>query len=144
MADYEMKANGDEAKDPFCISSKWDLVSKVMENAHLKAGGDRYGVNTLHQLMGTFNERTRVNKDRNLKELTARLAAAVLGGIALIGPMLLMVLRQDKTTNLITTCVAVLVFAIMMAQYSTGSKETIVATVAAYAAVLVVFVGSQE
>jgi VIT1/CCC1 family predicted Fe2+/Mn2+ transporter len=84
------------------------------------------------------------------------------GGIALIAPMLIMVLHPSRNTSLIVTCVFVIAFALGLALYSTvityigarygtlkdivgesdlKAKETLGAT-AAYAAVLVVFVGT--
>lgn len=69
---------------------------------------------------------------------------ALLGGIALVGPMLLMVLHNDQTTKLATTSVAVFLVAAFMACYSKASPEIVVSVVAAYAAVLVVFVGANK
>jgi uncharacterized membrane protein YfcA len=87
---------------------------------------------------------------------------ALTGGLALIVPMLIMVLSPSKKTSLITTCIFVFVFATALALYSTiitylesysksrgdlfkGSRiqgKDILAATAAYAAVLVVFVGT--
>jgi len=74
---------------------------------------------------------------------SSRLAMAFFGGIALIGPMLIMVLQPSRNTCLITTSVATFLFATLLAlgaRDSTG-KDVLAAT-AAYAAVLVVFVGT--
>jgi hypothetical protein len=144
MVDYEMKAAGDKTKDPFCISSKWDLTSEAMEKAGLQANGTRYESGTLDRKMGTFNQRNRVNKDRSFKAFMVRFIMAMFGGVALIGPMLLMVLHKDRATDLATTSVAVFLFAVIIAVYSNAAPEVIVGTVAAYAAVLVVFVGTLQ
>lgn len=58
--------------------------------------------------------------------------------------MLLMVLYKHLLTSLLTTSIAVFLFALAMAIFSTGSPETLLAAVAAYAAVLVVFVGTSS
>ncbi|KAJ9642829.1 hypothetical protein H2199_004350 [Coniosporium tulheliwenetii] len=62
-------------------------------------------------------------------------------GIALLAPMLLMVLRNDLLTNLLTVSVCVLAFAVVGAIYSEGPPRELLIATAAYAAVLVVFVG---
>jgi hypothetical protein len=65
------------------------------------------------------------------------------GGIALIGPMLLMVLRRDLHTSIITASVATFLFASFLAVTVRSLEgKDILAAVAAYAAVLVVFVGT--
>jgi hypothetical protein len=90
---------------------------------------------------------------------------AVSGGGALIAPMLIMVLHPSRNTSLITTCVFVFAFALALATFnslalyvgqflrSLGLKKDVLEGVrlqakdilgatAAYAAVLVVFVGT--
>jgi hypothetical protein len=66
------------------------------------------------------------------------------GGIALMGPMLLlMVLRRDLNTSIITASVATVLFAIFLAVTARSlAGKDVLAAVAAYAAVLVVFVGT--
>jgi hypothetical protein len=69
---------------------------------------------------------------------------ALFGGVALVGPMLIMVLYKHLLTSLLTTSIAVFVFSLFLATFSTGSPETVLGAVAAYAAVLVVFVGTSS
>ena len=72
-----------------------------------------------------------------------RLILGSFGGIMLLGPMLLMVLHYDRNTTLITTCVSTVLFTIVLAIFARGmAGKDVLATVAAYAAVLVVFVGT--
>ncbi|KAI0436542.1 hypothetical protein F4803DRAFT_541892 [Xylaria telfairii] len=142
MVDYNLKAAGDRDKDPFCISSKWKLTRQPMEDAGLRVKEDIYHTGTLDAYIGVFKQRNKVNRDRSWKAFTLRLSMAVFGGVALIGPMLLMVLHNDMATDLATTSVAVFVVAIIISVYSTATPEGIVGTIAAYAAVLVVFVGT--
>lgn len=77
------------------------------------------------------------------KAFTTRLVFALLGGISLIGPILIMTLHASTTTSLITVSVATFIFALVMALFATdvGGKDVLAAT-AAYAAVLVVFIGT--
>ncbi len=74
---------------------------------------------------------------------TERVVMAMFGGIALIGPMLIMTLHPSRNTSLIIVSVATFAFAIALAFVARDSagKDVLGAT-AAYAAVLVVFVGT--
>ncbi|KAM0797180.1 hypothetical protein BDR22DRAFT_785675, partial [Usnea florida] len=75
--------------------------------------------------------------------LTERIIMALFGGAALIGPMLIMTLHQSRNTSLITASVATFLFAlvIVLAARDSAGKDVLAIT-AAYAAVLVVFVGT--
>lgn len=77
------------------------------------------------------------------KAFTTRLIVALLGGISLISPILIMTLHAPTSTSLITVSVATFVFALVMALFATdvGGKDVLAATVA-YAAALVVFIGT--
>ena len=70
---------------------------------------------------------------------------ALFGGLALIVPMIIMTLHPTNLTNLLTTSLFVLGVAIALVYLMTdaASKDIIGAT-AAYAAVLVVFVGTNS
>lgn len=70
-----------------------------------------------------------------------RLIAAVLGGLSLVVPMLIMAIKPSQLKTLITSSVAVLLFSLGLAWKSSARTETLLATTAAYAAVMVVFVG---
>lgn len=70
-----------------------------------------------------------------------RVEIATIGGAFLIGPMWLMVLRSTLYTSLIATTAFVTVFGFIMALYIEDDKDVLAST-AAYAAVLVVFVGT--
>lgn len=74
---------------------------------------------------------------------TQRVVMAMFGGAALIGPMLIMTLHPSRNTSLITVSVATFLFALLLAFIASDSagKDVLGAT-AAYAAVLVVFVGT--
>ncbi|KAK4161613.1 hypothetical protein QBC43DRAFT_357478 [Cladorrhinum sp. PSN259] len=99
------------------------------------------------ELLKAMNETTSgITKDKEFKDrqaLWARLLMALGGGLALIGPMLIMVLHPEKLTALITTSCCVVGVAVMLAIVMRDSQpKDIVAFTAAYAAGLVVFVGS--
>jgi hypothetical protein len=72
-----------------------------------------------------------------------RFGMALFGGIALIGPTIIMTLHSSRNTCLITTSVSTVLFAIILALGASDSsgKDVLVAT-AAYVAVLVVFLGT--
>ncbi|KAK7751241.1 hypothetical protein SLS62_006786 [Diatrype stigma] len=70
-----------------------------------------------------------------------RLAMALVGGAFLVGPMWLMVLRDDLYTSLVSTSAFVFAWGLVMA-WRLDRPMNVLAVTAAYAAVLVVFVGS--
>jgi hypothetical protein len=77
------------------------------------------------------------------KGFLSRLAMALFGGISLIAPMLIMRLHPTKLTELLTTSIFVLVVGVILAWYMKDAvNKDILAATAAYAAVLVVFVGT--
>ena len=84
------------------------------------------------------------NKTLSLGAFWKRFYFAMFGGIAPVGPMLLMVFYKHRLTSLLTVSVSVFVFGLGMAKYSTANPEGIMAAVAAYAAVLIVFVGTSS
>jgi len=75
-----------------------------------------------------------------LKSLRKKLTMAAVGGAFLVGPMWLMVLHRSRYTALVSTTVLVICFGITMA-CSLKSEMDVLSSTAAYAAVLVVFVG---
>lgn len=86
---------------------------------------------------GTRHETNQATAQRAFLD---RLALAVVAALFLVGPMWLMVLHNTKWTNLVSTSVMVFVFGFLAAVYL-EDKEKVLASTAAYAAVLVVFVG---
>ncbi|KAI0163066.1 hypothetical protein BJ166DRAFT_591896 [Pestalotiopsis sp. NC0098] len=79
-------------------------------------------------------------KQSRIEGIRDRVLMATMGGAFLIGPMWLMVKRNDLTTSLVSTTLFVAFFGAFMAGYADKGKDVMSAT-AAYAAVLVVFVG---
>jgi hypothetical protein len=85
-------------------------------------------------------------RDENLSKmwfvnLKRRAAIAAIGGMFLVGPMWLMVLRNDLYTQLASTTAFVAVFGLIMAIFL-DKDDAVLGSTAAYAAVLVVFVGT--
>jgi hypothetical protein len=77
------------------------------------------------------------------RQFLSQLSMALFGGAALIAPMLIMTFHQSKLTSLLTTSLFVMGVAVVLAWWLEDAKnQDIVAATAAYAAVLVVFVGT--
>ena len=92
-----------------------------------------------------FRELDSLGRQRRSEEtaLTERLVMAMFGGVALIAPMLIMTLHPSRNVSLITTSLATFIFALFLAVGATNSAgKDVLAATAAYAAVLVVFVGT--
>src|SRR4051812_4232954 len=84
---------------------------------------------------------TRAEQRKNA--FTSRLLMALFGGLALIVPTVIMAKHPTINFSLVTTSVATVIFALMLAfgaRDSTG-KDVLAAT-AAYTAVLIVFIGT--
>jgi hypothetical protein len=80
-------------------------------------------------------------RHKKVLDFCQRFSKALLGGITLIMPTVVMILHPNQTKGLVATCVAVLIFAIIIAVASKANPENVLLGVAAaYAAVLVVFV----
>ncbi|KAK3327037.1 hypothetical protein B0T19DRAFT_474898 [Cercophora scortea] len=75
-----------------------------------------------------------------IKSFRERVNMAVLGGVFLVGPMWLMMLHNTLYTSLVSTTICVVVFGFVIALLLEKPMEVLSGT-AAYAAVLVVFVG---
>jgi uncharacterized membrane protein len=77
-----------------------------------------------------------------LERLWIRFGMASAGGLVLIGPMLIMANLQTKTASLVTTCIAMVLFAAGITFGTQLKPDQVLGATAAYAAVLVVFVGT--
>lgn len=92
--------------------------------------------------------------EEKVQDIMQRFCWGIGGGLALVGPMLLMVLHKTLLTTLLTTSVSVVVFAFAVAVISGGvmpgtktvdlGPKDVLAATATYAAVLVVFVGASS
>lgn len=87
-----------------------------------------------------FRSERRERLARKLR-MRNRFIGALCGGLSVIAPMLIMAINPSRIKTLVTASVAVLLFSIGLAWRSSAKIETLLATTAAYAAVMVVFVG---
>lgn len=85
--------------------------------------------------------RNMMNKKEALERFFQRVGMACIGGAFLIGPMLVMSLHQTRFTALLTSSICVFGFGLVMAIFLDKQFDVLSAT-AAYAAVMVVFVGT--
>jgi hypothetical protein len=87
--------------------------------------------------------RTLMNQKEAFEQFLKRISMACIGGAFLIGPMLIMVLHQSLLTTLLTASIGVATFGLIMALFLEKPFDVLSGT-AAYAAVLVVFVGTSS
>lgn len=82
----------------------------------------------------------------NFKEIRevykGRFTMSMIGGLFIIGPMLVMVLHPGLVTSLVTTSVCVFLCGLAMSMVLFERPYDVIAGTAAYAAVLVVFIGT--
>lgn len=153
MVEHGSKAGDDISKDLFVASSAKPLTRKLMIDKQVievnpaQTPAQIYGPKQQTYLPG--GQRRHVNAEKNeelrMKSWRARLERfwiSVLGGVALIAPMLVMALHNDRTTALAITSGSVFLFAIIFAIIIPAPPEVALTAVSAYAAVLIVFVGS--
>lgn len=88
-------------------------------------------------------DRKRLDEKQLLTALKLRFHMALVGGTALIVPVVLMAIYSHLHTQLIITSVATVLFAVLVVVLGTDSSgKDVLASTAAYTAVLVVFVGA--
>jgi hypothetical protein len=132
IREYEQRlmADGDTALKPF-VDEKRSNVSDRQPSVLYKTGrlwccGAHYS-----------------QKLQNLSAFLSRLQMATFGGLVLLVPMLIIVLHPTKLTALVTTVVCVLFVGVVLSFYMRKAEDKdILSATAAYAAVLVVFVGT--
>lgn len=100
-----------------------------------------------HALSGMKESAEQALREQQLRriwivETRTRFAMAIAGGLMLIIPMLIMTLVPSRTTSLLTVSIAVLIFSVLVAIASTAKPQEVLGATAAYAAVLVVFIGT--
>jgi hypothetical protein len=140
----------DFEKDPFKLVTSKALDSKIMEEADIALPIRRDQLRYLQepydsdfpQLPG--DSRAHIIRQRELEAIVKRFGVALAGGMALLIPMLIMVLHKDLLTTLLTVSVAIVIFSVLIAVYSHQTTSEILTLTAAYAAVLVVFVGASS
>jgi hypothetical protein len=154
--------------DPFIVTTEKELDDVLLKEMAEKWGNTRhFDTNStleerkvklrsaIHGAVGSMHHEPR---DKNLwKELKTprhinnredafelfmlRLRMAAIGGAFMIGPMLIMVLHRSLLTSLLTASLCVVAFGLILTIYLEKPFEVLSGT-AAYAAVMVVFVGT--
>lgn len=97
------------------------------------------------KLLFNFRELNKDIREAKMRKqaFTERIWMGALGGIAVIGPMLLMSLHRTLVASLVTSSVATVLFTLVLALGARNLKgQEVLGAVAAYAAVLVVFIGT--
>ncbi|KAK8008314.1 hypothetical protein PG991_010865 [Apiospora marii] len=148
LQDYDyMVTCSQKPEDPFLVTGE-RLVDDYLLTEVLKQFPEPLKDKKALSVPGPWDQKSRaVGGTRNenvakawAKGFHSRVAMAALGGFLLVGPMWLMVLHNTLYTCLVTTTVFVTVFGLLMARWLDKPMDVMSAT-AAYAAVLVVFVG---
>jgi hypothetical protein len=152
--------------DPFIVTTKktigYEMIQGIAEELYKNTewrAEDQYWFSKLEEDMkktGKLAEprerdgavlfggpRNVMNEKEALKCFLRRIGMAGIGGAFLIGPMILMVLHKGLLTTLLTTSLCVCAFGLIMAIFLDQPFDVLSAT-AAYAAVLVVFVGTSN
>ncbi|EGP83083.1 uncharacterized protein MYCGRDRAFT_50913, partial [Zymoseptoria tritici IPO323] len=108
---------------------KYLLVQLTYSNDEKKARNERYKKREIPRTLSEAGEKI------------ARFIIASVGALFILIPMYIMALHTSRTVNLVTTTIAVVLFAILCSiTLRTTNDQTLSAT-AGYAAVLFVFVG---
>ncbi|KAI1858394.1 uncharacterized protein JN550_012678 [Neoarthrinium moseri] len=151
VQDYDYMINCSQLpRDPFLVSGERKIDSFVMHSlmgdvlSDFERGSFGNPISVAgpweqgsQPIRGTRNDDVAKSWKNGFKE---RLVIAAVAGFFLIGPMWLMVLHNTQYTGLVSTTAFVVAFGIVMAWFLEKPKEVMSGT-AAYAAVLVVFVG---
>jgi VIT1/CCC1 family predicted Fe2+/Mn2+ transporter len=147
MQEHAARHAKDDERDPFYLKSSKHLERLAMEEAGLiphlvlpqgplPIARDSYDP----QLPGM--SRTVAHRASESEQLWVRFGMAAAGGLVLIVPMLIMANLESKTASLITTGIAMFLFAAGITFGTRLKPDQVLGTTAAYVAVLVVFVGT--
>ncbi|KAI6790348.1 hypothetical protein KC361_g7966 [Hortaea werneckii] len=135
-------------RDPFLVKSSRALERDVLESSglipdHVLPKGELpLPYDHEHPVLANENGgRHHANKATSKKQRLERFAMASFGGLLIIVPMLIMANVPGKVASLVTSCVAIAIFAALVTLGTKLGPHEVLASVAAYAAVLVVFVG---
>ena len=152
-----VRENGFEA-----FEGPFDLAMRLRDSHHLSGEQDpirrqheaitewRQSLKTSHRtkwvVLDTWNEGGHnfiwTLPTKELQLFGFRILVALSGGLSLVIPMLIMSIEPNLTKSLVTTSAFVIAFGVGMATFVPQSEyKDLLASTAAYAAVLVVFVG---
>ncbi|KFX96501.1 hypothetical protein V490_03316 [Pseudogymnoascus sp. VKM F-3557] len=149
--DYmQQKVNHDIKRDPFYLMYSrwcdWEIMRPMVEGLYEPDDERLLRIPRDHEnpeMIGDARGWTRAQTRR--ASLIKRFWFGIVGGLSLIAPMLLILLHHDRVTALATASVATVLFATTMAFYNgaDASPLALVGATAAYAAVLIVLVGTK-
>jgi hypothetical protein len=157
VTEKQIESQRNKTRDPFEITTRDTLSFHLMNKLRIippsttRHPVDLYDPPEYNRFKGMYlynilpgSSRGHYNARIYLAHFSERITMGLLGGLALIGPMLLMVLHKDLLTTLLTVGVSTILFAAALSVFTQLQGETVLASVAAYAAVLVVFVGTSS
>jgi hypothetical protein len=149
--------------DPFRITTHKELSAELMKEAGILSSpmlfeGKQLPFRRMQPLdrdepskLPGVSRHAKQDEER-VQDIVQRFCWGIGGGLALIGPMIVMVLHKTLLTTLLTTSVSVVIFAFVVAVVSGGiipgmkdidlGPRDVLAATATYTAVLVVFVGA--
>lgn len=147
MQECAARHGGDDERDPFYLKTSKTLERNVLAAAglipkHINPPGTLPKARDadVPELPG-FG-RNAENLAQETEKFWIRFSMASLGGLALVVPMLIMANVPGKIASLVTTCVAMVIFAVGITWLTKLAADQMLAATAAYAAFLVVFVGT--
>lgn len=148
MCDYDyVHTCVQRQNDPFVVSSKRMIDRVVLEHALSKISPTPLDFSLLPSLETEAEPiggtRLKAFEAARFKTFLTNFGMAAIGGGFLVAPMWLMVLHDTVYTTLVTTTVCASLFGVVMSWRLGGPMEVLSVT-AAYAAVLVVFVGANS
>lgn len=123
------------------ISIIYDWIRGTASDNPVRADTEDVTIDDIELKEREFHTSQRRERIARRPGMRNRLIAALFGGLSLIVPMLIMAINSSQVKTLVTSSVAVLLFSLSLAWEFTAKIETLLAITAAYAAVMVVFVG---
>lgn len=123
--------------DPFILTTAKPLDCSLLEDAGLAFGDPKRKLS-----QGKPTRLAYTKRESPAKRGLRRLLMALLGGLAVVAPFLVMILISGQLVRLIATCAFTVAFAAVITIGSELGPDRIALVAAAYAAALVIFVGT--
>ncbi|KAI1642104.1 uncharacterized protein F4817DRAFT_18283 [Daldinia loculata] len=129
--------------DPFLIKSERKVDAAILQAALVEIGKQElnFAPPLEKESRAIGGTRTEMTQKQRTEAFLKRVVVSIIGGAFLVGPMWLMILVKTPYSSLIITTVFVFVAGLAAARVLNGDIH-VVSVTAAYAAVLVVFVGA--